>query len=162
MGLVLNNAESFFVTYTFMKTSLLCGAALAILALASAPVLAQTQPTTSPSATVSPSAAATASAAASASPGKATRATPDASPVSPRHKGDQMTKGTSKESAAETTGSPSHTKSSKKSSRAEKATGSTTSESSAETGASLSGKKSSKKKGATESETAPTPGGEQE
>jgi sporulation protein YlmC with PRC-barrel domain len=133
----------------------------------------------SPSATASASAppAASASATASATPSatassKATRgatreasppggkAKPGVTPVSPRHKGDEMMQGTTGESPAETTGSPSSTKSSKKSTSAEKPT---SMESSAETSGSPSGKKSSHKKTSTEgAETAPTPGGEQE
>jgi sporulation protein YlmC with PRC-barrel domain len=107
------------------------------------------------SASPSASAAATASAAVSASvsPTKSTRAKTGA-PVSPRQKGDQMMQGTTGESPAETTGSPSSTKSSKKS---------TSAESSAESSASPSGKKSSHKKSSTEgAETSATPGGEQE
>jgi sporulation protein YlmC with PRC-barrel domain len=109
------------------------------------------------SASASVSESATASPAASASPSKATRAgsaKTETSPVSPRHKGDQMTKGTSEESAAEATGSPSSTKGSKKP---------TSTESSAETSGSPSRKKSSHKKSSTEgAETSATPGGEQE
>ena len=129
---------------------------------ASASVSASPAATPSPSASVSASAspsasaAATASAATSASvsPTKSTRAKTGASPVSPRHTGDQMMQGTTGESPAETTGSPSSTKSSKKS---------TSAESSAESSASPSGKKSSHKKSSTEgAETSATPGGEQE
>jgi hypothetical protein len=140
-----------------MKTSLLCGAALAILGFAAAPLIAQTTPmagaspgatstatasptpTASPSAPVSAAASAGVSATVTASP-KATReasatggkAKASVTPVSPRHKGDQMMPGTSGESSAETTGSPSGKKSSHKKSRIEGA------------------------------ETAATPGGEQE
>jgi len=146
-----------------MKTSLQCCAALAILGLAAAPVIAQTQTATSPSATSSPSAtaSATTSAAAIASP-KATReASPTGgkpratvTPVSPRHKGDQLMQGTSGESPAKTTGSPSSKKASKKSTSAESSAGSS---------ASPSGKKSSHKKSSSEgAETSATPGGEQE
>jgi len=123
----------------------------------SASPAASMTPGASPSASASESATASPAASASASPSKPTRAgsaKTETSPVSPRHKGDQMTKGTSEESAAEATGSPSSTKGSKKS---------TSTESSAETSGSPSSKKSSHKKSSTEgAETSATPGGEQE
>jgi len=132
----------------------------------------------SPSATVSASALPTASASATASANASPTASPKATrgatrevspggkakasvtPVSPRDQGDQMMQGTTGESPAETTGSPSSAKGSKKSTSAEKPT---STESSAETSASPSGKKSSHKKSSTEgAATSATPGGEQE
>src|SRR5438309_1770015 len=140
------------------------GASAGMSASPSATVSASAPPTASASATASATPSATASSKAArgatreASP-PGGKAKPGVTPVSPRHKGDEMMQGTTGESPAETTGSPSSTKSSKKSTTAEKPT---STESSAETSASPSGKKGSHKKTTEGAETSATPGGEQE